>query len=190
MAVKPRFAARPEGAVSIGSPTWSAILALSNWQEAPLWMSGHPISRAKEHYACTILSLCRHCTNGQHLQSSVHLSQCRAERMFAPGHLLGGALCQGICILLKNTDSFTLVFLSSLQLSNPFQLRTTAPPSRPVQPLPGNTDQRYQAKLEYQDTIPPHKFRQRNYPFSCQWWDIFPGRLEKLGMQGAQTTTP
>lgn len=51
-------------------------------------------------------------------------------------------------------------------------------------------DQRYQAKVEYQDTMPPHKFRHKNYPFSCQWWDIFPGRLEKLGMQGAQTTAP
>lgn len=38
--------------------------------------------------------------------------------------------------------------------------------------------------------MPPHKFRHKNYPFFYQWWDIFAGRLEKLGMQGAQTTTP
>jgi len=57
-------------------------------------------------------------------------------------------------------------------------------------PYPETPDRRYQAELEYQDTMPPRTFRQRNYPFSCQWWDIFPGRVEKLGMQAAQARTP
>jgi hypothetical protein len=57
-------------------------------------------------------------------------------------------------------------------------------------PYPEIPDRRYQAELEYQDTMPPRTFRQINYPFFCQWWDIYPGRLEKLGMQAAQARTP
>jgi hypothetical protein len=148
-------------------------------------------SSAVELFTVMSMSLPRDCHKSQHLQTCVRFSQCRAEKGLVRGFSLR---IRCVRIFGGISQKYRCIRPSPVSRHPPVILHIQAPSSVPSiltgPPYPETPDRRYQAELEYQDSMPPRTFRQRNYPFSCQWWDIYPGRLEKLGMQAAQARTP